>query len=344
MRYISVNELSKNCKKGTVVALACRDDEVNTNCAVEICKSINATTNAPIVYFSLKAEEEEFRQKHPNLQVFVIDTAAIEVEELAEIVQKKHGISPIRLIVIDYLMLLSSRVDYVTRKEEIESNVRQLKELSVEQNIPLLILMPLSKYVSKEALVIDEMARNGYMPELLDVIAYVQNINGCSIQILKDENSYVHYGDKSFIRDKFEPIKNRDFSNKPDGGLWASFCKAENSWSAWCVENNFVKTNLDQYFYFSLSKTANILRIESLEDCKELILHPVGYMHEEYLNPNYEVIDYKACIERGIDAIEYKYDIAKGSEDFEKIDSIMWGWDCDSILILNPDVIVPGEK
>ena len=51
-----------------------------------------------------------------------------------------------------------------------------------------------------------------------------------------------------------------------------------------------------------------------------------------------------ACIERGIDAIKYKYDIASQSEDFEEINSIMWGWDCDSILILNPDIIVLPEK
>lgn len=344
MKCLSVKELAEMCNGSSLIALASRNDEDNTRCAVEICKYVDDASEESIVYFSLKEVEEEFRIKHPNLQAVVIDTAAIEVEKLAEIVQKKHGISSISLIVIDYLILLSSRVDYVTRKEEIESSVRQLKELSVEQNIPLLILMPLSKYVSKDALVMDEMARNGFMPELLDVIAYVQNIDGCSIQVLKDENSYVHYGDRFFMRDKFEPIENRDFSNKPDGGFWASSCKAKNSWCTWCVENNFGKTNLDQYFYFSLSKTVNILRIESLEDCKKLILHPVGYVHEEYLNPNYEVIDYKACIERGIDAIEYKYDIARDSEDFEKIDSIMWGWDCDSILILNPDVIELGEQ
>lgn len=157
------------------------------------------------------------------------------------------------------------------------------------------------------------------------------------------ENCYMHYGDIAFIREKFEPIENRDFSNKPNGGLWASSCKVENSWRTWCVENEFKRANLDKYFYFNIVDSANVLRIESLADCKELTLRPVGYMHEEYLNPNNEVIDYRACIERGIDAIEYKYDIASQCEDFEEINSIMWGWDCDSILILNPDIIVPAE-
>ena len=101
---------------------------------------------------------------------------------------------------------------------------------------------------------------------------------------------------------------------------------------------------MDKSFYFRIADTACIFRIESLEDCKELTLQPVGYMHKEYQDTNYKVIDYRACIERGIDAIEYKYDIASQSEDFEEINTIMWGWDCDSMLILNPDIIVLSEK
>lgn len=157
------------------------------------------------------------------------------------------------------------------------------------------------------------------------------------------EKGYVHYGDSTFKGDKFKSIKNNDFNNKPDGGLWASSCKAKNSWNAWCVDSNFRMEHLDKCFHFKIADTARILRIESLEDCKELTLQPVGYMHEEYRDTNYEVIDYRACIEKGIDAIEYKYDIASRSKDFEEIDTIMCGWDCDSILILNPDIVMLYE-
>lgn len=341
MEYISERELARKCKDGLMIALVGRDDEENTRCAVEICREIKEETT---IYFSLKEIEEEFRIKYPNLQAFVLDTAAIEVERLVEIVKEKQSISQIKLVVIDYLNLLSSRVEYETRKKEIEANVRVFKELSKE-NIPLLILLPLSKYTSKDMLVIDEMRRNGFMPELFDVIAYVQEgADERHIQELKDENGYVHYGDATFVREKFESIENKDFSNKPDGGLWASSCGAENSWCTWCEENDFKRSNTDKYFYFYIADTANVLRIESLKDCEALTLRPVGYMHEEYIDSNYKVIDYRACMERGIDAIEYKYDIASQSEDFEEIDTIMWGWDCDSILILNPDIIVLPEK
>lgn len=340
MGYISEKEVARKCKEGTVVALVSRNDEENTRCAVEICQEIREET---IIYFSLKEIEEEFRAKYPDLQAFVLDTVAIEVERLVEIVKEKQSMSQVKLVVIDYLLLLSSRAKYETRKKEIEVNVRALKELSKE-NIPLLILLPLSKYTSKDMSVTEEMRRNGFMPELFDVIAYVQEeADGRHLQVLKDENSYVHYGDVSFVREKFESIENKDYSNKPEGGLWASACEAENAWCAWCIENDFKRANRDKYFYFKVADTANILRIESLDDCKELTLRPIGYMHKEYVDPNYEVIDYRACIKRGIDAIEYKYDIASQSEDFEEINSIMWGWDCDSILILNPDVIELAE-
>lgn len=334
-----LNEVSKD----TLIALTCRNDEDNTKCTVKLLSNFSGGNE--IVYFSLKETKENFVQKHPELQADIIDTAAIEVERLAEIVREKHSDSPIKWVVIDYLLLLSSCVEYKTRKTQLEASVRLLKELSIEQEISILILIPLSRYVPKDMPVTEEMRRNGYMPELFDIIVYVQErAAGCYIQVQKDKNSYVHYGDVSFVREKFEPIVNRDFSNKPDGGLWASSCEAKNSWCSWCEENDFRRANTDKHFYFNIADTANVLRIESLEDCRELILQPVGYLHEEYKDSNYNVIDYRACMKRGIDAIEYKYDIASQSEDFEEIDTIMWGWDCDSILILNPDIIVIPEK
>lgn len=76
------------------------------------------------------------------------------------------------------------------------------------------------------------------------------------------ENRYVHYGDNAFVREQFEPIVNKDFSNKPDGGLWASSIKVVNSWCAWCVKNNFKRTSMDKYFYFNITDSAHVLRIE----------------------------------------------------------------------------------
>lgn len=194
MGYISESELTAKCNGGKLIALACRDDEENTRCAIEVCKKLNDAVNERIIYFSLKETKESFMQKYPDVFAEILDTAAIEVERLMEIVDKKTSELAIGLLVIDYLMLLSSRVNYVSRKEEITASVKLLSKFAKKTGISILILTPLSKYTSKDVSVIEEMKRNGYIPELLDVIGYVlEGTNRRQIQLIKDENSYVNY-------------------------------------------------------------------------------------------------------------------------------------------------------
>ena len=56
-----------------------------------------------------------------------------------------------------------------------------------------------------------------------------------------------------------------------------------------------------------------------------------------------EVVDYEKCFKDGIDAIELcaigdEYDDLSTQEDFDKLDEVFGVyWDCDSIVVLNPD-------
>lgn len=53
------------------------------------------------------------------------------------------------------------------------------------------------------------------------------------------------------------------------------------------------------------------------------------------------LIDFEKCVRLGIDAIELCWygdefaDIASGNLHFE-----LYGWDCDSIVVLNPDAVI----
>lgn len=229
------------------------------------------------MYFSLKETKEDLLQKYTNLQVDVLDTAGIEVEKLIEIIQKKNEISRVRLVVVDYLMLLTYSVNYETRQEEVQYCVNQLKRLLVEQNIPILILLSLSKYVAKDILVMDEMMKYGYMPEVIDIISYVEkDTNETTVQILKDENSYVHYGKLPFNIDMYEFPKDVKMRNKPDGGFWASHCKSRFSWYKWYEENDYLRKSDIKSCYFHLSSSANVLKIASLEECKKLPMRSMG--------------------------------------------------------------------
>ena len=137
-------------------------------------------------------------------------------------------------------------------------------------------------------------------------------------------------------------MKNITYFNKPRGGLWASptkviydyiehwKCKSY-GWKEFCEDNNFrTESGIDKQFYFCLKPDANVYSIKSNEDFENL---PKTNFKEG--------INYEECIRLGIDAIEYNYTYAHKEESLgDKMDFIMLGWDCDSILILNPDIMI----
>lgn len=63
---------------------------------------------------------------------------------------------------------------------------------------------------------------------------------------------YIHYGNKQFLKSRFQAIRNRDFT-KPHGGLWASDVTAEYGWKDWCENEHFRKCTKKNAFYFNLA-------------------------------------------------------------------------------------------
>ena len=146
---------------------------------------------------------------------------------------------------------------------------------------------------------------------------------------------YIHYGDDSFRPEAFEPVKNSTWLNKPVGGLWSSPIDAERGWKSWCEGEEFNLESLDKHFTFTLKDSARILTIE---DVKDLSYIPMllkkkcnyGPDHTEYW-PDFEKIA------KNYDAILFNV-----SKDY-RLYWALYGWDCDTLLVLNPDVIVKGE-
>ena len=142
---------------------------------------------------------------------------------------------------------------------------------------------------------------------------------------------YVHYGSDHFDPDKFTPIKSVSFSNKPIGGLWASPCDSENSWYDFSL--GFNADRLDKWFTFTLKDDAKVLTIKTEQDLYELA--DAGFCvyslngernHWRAFYPDFN----KLCI-AGYDAIEVYM-----------TDTIYWnlyGWDVDSLLVLNPNCV-----
>ena len=146
---------------------------------------------------------------------------------------------------------------------------------------------------------------------------------------------YIHYGHKKFERFIFCSIQNREWCTKPHGGLWASPVDAKFGWSGWCAREEFRECNEDNSFTFTLREGANVLHIRSIKDLDDLPQIDDAF-------PTWCELDFEKLLESGVDAIE----LHLSEEDVSNLtvcEGLYWslyGWDCDSILIMNPDVIV----
>lgn len=138
---------------------------------------------------------------------------------------------------------------------------------------------------------------------------------------------YVHYGHSAFSKELFSPISNQPFWIKPIGGLWGSMPDSEYSWKARCIETDFHTEKLNQYFYFTVTPNARVLRIRKSSDLDPLPKFPGS---EELRSTVF--LDFEKLAEK-FDLIEYYL-----YGDFE-LQSLLGAWDCDYVLVLNPEVV-----
>ena len=136
------------------------------------------------------------------------------------------------------------------------------------------------------------------------------------------EKIYVHYGHKRFDPTAFNEIKNRMFV-KPDGGLWASDINAEYGWKNWCKDNDFRECNEDNSFKFKLKQGSKILELKSKKDLIGLPMENIPYKFSWY------TLDFEQ-LKQNYDAIEVYID---------ELYFDLYGWDCDSLLVLNKECI-----
>lgn len=152
-----------------------------------------------------------------------------------------------------------------------------------------------------------------------------------------DKPIYIHYGSKHFDPTIAQRARNQPIPwNKPQGdtGLWASRVDSSYGWKTWCEDEDFRKCSEENSFIFSLKDGANVVMVNKPEDLGKIPLQKSPYILSD------TCIDFEECLREGIDAIELAW---YGDEwaDVKSGDMYMklYGWDCDCILILDPDIV-----
>lgn len=139
---------------------------------------------------------------------------------------------------------------------------------------------------------------------------------------------FVHYGHREFDKNMFEKISNSPyFRTKPEGGLWASDVEAKYGWKDWCKAENFRDCTGDNSFKFVLTDDARVLSINLVNDLEELPQVEDGFSISTWVTLDFEKLS------KMYDVIEVNI-----SNDWDLYFSL-YGWDCDSIVVMNPEVI-----
>lgn len=148
---------------------------------------------------------------------------------------------------------------------------------------------------------------------------------------------YIHWGSSRFDPKRFAPVTNFEIMNKPSGGLWASPADAKYSWFEWSMGNDFYTNRLKTSFVFEISPDARVLELTP-DNVWDLPLQKNG---EQWIIPRSRENTYGMVMGVDFEALAQDYDVLECS--ITKYPSLYWslyGWDCDCILVMNPNVIV----
>lgn len=143
---------------------------------------------------------------------------------------------------------------------------------------------------------------------------------------------------KCFDSNAIRPIKNNN-TVKPDGGLWVSI---DNGWERWCSHES-PEWLIGKRYRVHIKDTARIISVHSASDLKHLpqrIPDMFKGMPKELLSfalQNNCFLDFEE-IARMADVIEIYAGSGNG------LYQALYTWDCDSAVILHPEVIEHVEK
>ena len=153
---------------------------------------------------------------------------------------------------------------------------------------------------------------------------------------------YRHFGSSKFDMEIVNPIHNRPFSNKPFGGLWA--CPVEDKdidWEEWCRREEFNLESLEEHFDFTIKDDSKIMVIKDIKNLDKLprVKNPEFILEYDTMNTN---IDFEELAKKydGIMVWIYRSsDIDLTRMSFDGIYYRMYGWDVDTLVVFNPDII-----
>jgi len=207
--YYDLDKLTSGFQKGDLIILAARPSVGKTAFALNIAYNVSYKSEEAVAVFSLEMPAEQLIQriicaagslnaeslrsgsilkenneryyaaaeKVGKCNLYIDDTPGIRVGEIAAKCRRLKREQGLKMIVIDYLQLISGSANSrESRQQEVSDISRQLKMIARELEVPVLALSQLSRSVEKrdnKRPVLSDLRESGAIEQDADIVSFI---------------------------------------------------------------------------------------------------------------------------------------------------------------------------
>ena len=206
--YYDLDKLTSGFQKGDLIILAARPSVGKTAFALNVAYNVAYKADEAVAVFSLEMPAEQLIQrvicsagslkaeslrsgailkesneryyaaadKVSKCNLYIDDTPGIRVGEIAAKCRRLHREHGLKMIIIDYLQLISGPANSKeSRQQEVSDISRQLKMIARELSVPVIALSQLSRSVEKrdnKRPVLSDLRESGAIEQDADIVSF----------------------------------------------------------------------------------------------------------------------------------------------------------------------------
>ena len=286
--FHEIDKLTSGWQESDLIIIAARPGMGKTAFTLSMARNISVENNIPVAFFSLemsaiqlitrlissetglnseklrsgkleKFEWEQLNVKVSNLEsapLYIDDTPSLSIFDLRAKARRLSSQYGIKLIVLDYLQLMTVGSSQKTgnREQEISTISRNLKALAKELEIPIIALSQLSRAVElrggTKRPILSDLRESGAIEQDADIVSFLYRPEYYKIDEWDDEDRTPSAGQAEFIVSKhrnggLNSIKLKFISSL---GKFENLNTFENPFEFQSKINNDTRINPDQAF------------------------------------------------------------------------------------------------
>jgi replicative DNA helicase len=219
--YGEMDKLLSGFQSSELIILAARPSQGKTALALNLAENIAIRGGEPVAIFSLEMSKESllqrmvasvgqvdahrFRTGHlsrddwrnmtealgtiSSAPLWIDDAGSISVLEIGAKARRLMRDKGLKLLVVDYLQLITARGRFSSRQEEVSSISRGLKGLAKELKIPVLVLSQLTRAPEREERgpQLSDLRESGAIEQDADVVMFIYRPNWGKMDLSPEE-------------------------------------------------------------------------------------------------------------------------------------------------------------